>query len=127
MLYYWGGKYGTQLKRGEGYIKLRPVRSIVIAEFPILPMLERLHAVFELRSRENSDVKFSDHCQMHVLRLGNLVENNLVGLDQFGLDLQRWMQFWALGEKLEVTSRVIKSPSSMKKQFSGAIGSPIFG
>jgi predicted transposase/invertase (TIGR01784 family) len=101
MLYYWGGKYGTQLERGHPYTLLRPVRSIIITEFPIFPSLKQLHAVFELRSRENPDVRFSDHCQMHVLRLGDLIRNNLVGLDQFGLDLQKWMQFWALGETLE--------------------------
>ncbi|MCL2006346.1 MAG: Rpn family recombination-promoting nuclease/putative transposase [Planctomycetaceae bacterium] len=101
MLYYWGGKYGSQLQRGQPYTMLRPVRSIIIAEFPIFPLLERLHAVFELRSRENPDVKFSEHCQMHVLRLGDLIRHNFSGLDQFGLDMRRWMQFWAFGEKLE--------------------------
>ena len=101
MLYYRGGKYGTQLERGHPYTLLRPVRSIIITEFPIFPLLKQLHAVFELRSRENPEVCFSDHCQMHVLRLGDLIRNNLVGLDQFGSDLQYWMKFWALGEKLE--------------------------
>ena len=101
MLYYWGGKYGAQLQRGQHYGMLRPVRSIIITEFPIFPPLKRLHTVFELRSRENPEVLFSDHCQMHVLRLGDLIRNNLAGLDQFGLDLQRWMQFWAFGETLE--------------------------
>ena len=37
---------------------------------------------------------------MHVLRLGDLLRN-LSELDQFGLDLQRWMQLWAFGSKLE--------------------------
>ena len=44
---------------------------------------------------------FSDHCQMHVLRLGDLIRNNLLGLDQFNLDLQKWMQFWAFGLEWE--------------------------
>ena len=81
MLYYWGAKYGSQLERGQPYTMLRPVRSIIITEFPIFSPLERLHAVFELRSRENPDVLFSKHCQMHVLRLGDLIRNNLVGLE----------------------------------------------
>jgi len=74
---------------------------MVITEFPVFPLLKRLHAVFEPRARENPDVLFSDHCQIHVLRLGDLLRNNLLGLDQFGLDLQRWMQLWAFGSKLE--------------------------
>jgi predicted transposase/invertase (TIGR01784 family) len=100
MLFGWAETYGSQLLRGEGYDELCPVRSVIITEFPIFPLLNRLHAVFELRSREDSQVLFSDHCQMHVLRLGDLLRN-LSGLDQFGLDLQRWMQLWAFGSKLE--------------------------
>jgi len=64
-------------------------------------LLKRLHAVFELLARENPQVRFSDQCQMHVLRLGDLLRNELVGLDQFGFDLQRWMQLWVFGSKLE--------------------------
>jgi len=100
MLFGWAETYGSQLLRGEGYDELCPVRSVIITEFPIFPLLNRLHAVFELRSREDSQVLFSDHCQMHVLRLGDLLRN-LSGLDQFGLNLQRWMQLWAFGSKLE--------------------------
>ena len=101
MLLYWAETYGSQILRGEGYNLLRPTRSIIITEFPVFPLLKRLHAVFELRARENPDVLFSDHCQIHILRLGDLLRNNLVGLDQFGLDLQRWMQLWAFGSTLE--------------------------
>jgi len=100
MLFGWAETYGSQLLWGKGYDELCPVRSIIITEFPIFRLLKRLHAVFELRSRENPDVLFSDHCQMHVLRLGDLLRN-LSGLDQFGLDLQRWMQLWAFGAKLK--------------------------
>ena len=100
MLFGWAETYGSQLLRGKGYENLCPVRSVIITEFPIFSLLKRLHAVFELRSRENPDVLFSDHCQMHVLRLGDLLRN-LSGLDQFNLDLQRWMQLWAFGSKLK--------------------------
>jgi predicted transposase/invertase (TIGR01784 family) len=101
MLFGWAETYGAMLQRGQYYDLLCPVRCIIITEFPIFQMLKRLHAVFELRARENPDVLFSDHCQMHVLRLGDLLRSNLLGLDQFGLDLQHWMKFWALGSKLE--------------------------
>jgi predicted transposase/invertase (TIGR01784 family) len=101
MLFGWAETYGSQLLWGEGYDDLCPVRSIIITEFSIFPLLKRLHAVFELRARENPDVLFSEHCQIHVLRLGDLARKNLSGLDQFSGDLQRWMQFWAFGSKLE--------------------------
>jgi predicted transposase/invertase (TIGR01784 family) len=101
MLFGWADTYGSQLQWGEKYGELCPVRSIIITEFPIFPMLKQLHAVFELRAREDAEVLFSDHCQIHVLRLGDLMRNNLAGLDQFGLDLQRWMQFWVFGSEWE--------------------------
>ena len=101
MLYYWAEIYTSRLKRGEDYKELCPVRSIVITEFPVFRQLKHLHVVFEVRARENPMVLLSDHFQMHVLRLGDLVRNNLSVLDGLCKELQSWMQFWALGEKLE--------------------------
>ena len=101
MLFGWAETYGSQLLWGNQYTELRPVRSIIITEFPIFPQLKRLHTVFEIRARENPDVMLSEHFQMHFLRLGNLIRNKMLGLDQFDLDLQRWFQFWALGSELE--------------------------
>jgi len=100
MLLYWGETYSSQVQRGERYNLLRPMRSVIITEFPVFPLLKRLHAVFELRARENPEVLFSDHCQIHVLRLGDVLRN-LSGLDQFGGELRRWMELWAFGSKLE--------------------------
>ncbi|MCL2006441.1 MAG: Rpn family recombination-promoting nuclease/putative transposase [Planctomycetaceae bacterium] len=101
MLYYWAETYSARLQRGKNYKELRPVYSIVITEFPVFPQLTQLHAVFEIRAKENHGVLLSDHFQMHVLRLGDMLRNNLSGLDDLCKELQRWMQFWALGEKLE--------------------------
>ncbi|MCL2005128.1 MAG: Rpn family recombination-promoting nuclease/putative transposase [Planctomycetaceae bacterium] len=101
MLYYWAEIYGTGLQRSERYEDLRPVHSIVITEFSVFRQLKQLHAVFEIRARENPAVLLSTHFQMHVLRLGDLLRNNLSGLDDLCKDLQRWMQFWAFGKQLE--------------------------
>jgi len=97
ILYYWAKVYSGQLKRGEGYEKLHPVRSIVITEFPVFPNLKELHTVFDCRSRENPAVMLSDHMQIHVLRLGDFERNTSLSLEQLSLDLQRWIQFWAFG------------------------------
>jgi predicted transposase/invertase (TIGR01784 family) len=101
MLYYWAETYGSQITRGDDYGKLCPVRSIIITEFPVFLPLKQLHTVFEIRARENPAVLLSEHFQMHFLRLGNLSKDNISGLDQLVPDLQRWMQFWSLGSKLE--------------------------
>ena len=65
MLYNWARTYGLRLRRGEKYRTLRPVRSIVITEFSVFRELKELHAVFEIRARENPNVLLSEHFQMH--------------------------------------------------------------
>ena len=100
MLYYWTRTYGMQIQRGEDYKLLRPVRSIIITEFPVFPELKRLHTVFEVRARENPVVLLSDHLQIHFLRLGNWDRQDS-GLGQLCRDLQGWLQFWAFGSELE--------------------------
>jgi len=100
-LYYWSETYEAQIERGDFYDLLRPVRSVVITEFPIFPELKRLHTVFELRSRENPKVLLTDHLQIHYLRVGNLDRQKLTGLDDLCVDLQKWMQFWAFGLEWE--------------------------
>jgi len=101
ILYYWAELFASGVQRGEKYDKLRPVRSIVITEFPVFPDLEELHTIFEPRARENPAVLLSDHLQVHFLRLGNFLQSGHSGLDQLILDLQRWMQFWGFGSEWE--------------------------
>jgi predicted transposase/invertase (TIGR01784 family) len=101
MLYYWAETYGSLLEKGKKYNELRAVRSIVITEFPVFPELKDLHTVFEIRARENPAVLLSKHFQMHILRLGDWLRNDQLGLDTLCVSLQRWMQFWGWGSKLE--------------------------
>ena len=100
-LYYWSETYESQIERGDFYNLLRPVRSIVITEFPVFPGLKQLHTVFELRSRENPKVLLTDHLQIHYLRLGDLDRQKLTGLDALSVSLRGWMQFWAFGSEWE--------------------------
>ena len=100
-LYYWTETYDSQIQRGEDYNLLRPVRSIIITEFPVFPELKQLHTVFELRARENPAVLLTDHLQIHFLRLGNLDRQGLSGLDALCVGLQRWVQFFVFGSEWE--------------------------
>jgi len=101
MLLYWAVTYVSQIHRGDAYGVLRPVRSIIITEFPVFPELKELHAVFEARARENPNVLLSNHFQMHILRLGDFLKGNLSGLDGLCLPLQRWLQFFGFGSTWE--------------------------
>jgi predicted transposase/invertase (TIGR01784 family) len=97
ILYYWAECYTSQLHRGGDYRRLRPVRSIVITEFPVFPALEKIHAVFDIASRENPAVMLSENFQAHFLRLGNLLQRKMSGLEELTNDLRKWFEFWAFG------------------------------
>ncbi|MDR3183000.1 MAG: Rpn family recombination-promoting nuclease/putative transposase, partial [Planctomycetaceae bacterium] len=119
MLYYWAESYSSQLQRHDGYSALQPVRSIIITEFPIFPKLKDLHTVFELRSRENPAVTMSGHLQIHFLRLGNMLKNQRRGLNQLCPGLQCWMNFLALGARLEENEmkRLLKESPHVQKAY----------
>ena len=95
MLLHWSEIYGSLLETGDDFTKLRPVRSIVLTVFPIFPTLRNLHAVFEIRSRENPEVLLTDHFRMHFLRLGDMLKRQLEGLSELCRGLQDWFKFFA--------------------------------
>jgi predicted transposase/invertase (TIGR01784 family) len=96
-LQYWADTYSSQLRIGDPYVKLCSVKSIIITEFPVFSSLKRLHTIFEIRARENPDVLLTDHFQMHFLRLGDMLKNNMEGMNELGSDLRSWMIFFAFG------------------------------
>jgi len=98
MVLHWADQYASLLETGDDFTKLRPVRSIVIAAFPIFPTLRNLRATFEIRSRENPAVLLTDHFQMHFLRLGDMLKRQLEGLSELYGGLQHWMKFFAFAD-----------------------------
>ena len=116
MLVQWADVYSSQLRTGANFAELNPVKSIVITDFPIFSELRNLHTVFEIHAQENSAVVFSDHFQMHFLRLGNMRQQQWEGLEVMEDDLQYWMNFFAFGATVsedKMTQLVEKSPAVM--------------
>ena len=50
MLYYWAGAYTKHLKRGDLYSVLKPVYSLVFADFSLFPQAKRSVTSFSVRS-----------------------------------------------------------------------------
>jgi predicted transposase/invertase (TIGR01784 family) len=98
MLLHWSDMYAAQLESGDHFTELRPVRSILLTVFPIFPTLRNLHTVFEICSRENPAVLLTDHFQMHVLRLGDMLKRKLEGFGELYGGLQNWFSFFAFAD-----------------------------
>ena len=99
-LLYWADTYSSVLRAGDAYASLVPVKSVILAGFPMFPELQNLHTVFEVCSLENPEVRLSEHFQMHFLRLGDLMKREMQGLAGLDRHLQHWMNFFAFGDKL---------------------------
>jgi predicted transposase/invertase (TIGR01784 family) len=97
MLVQWADIYSSQLRTGVHFAQLKPVKSIVLTDFPIFPELRNLHTIFEIRSQENPDMLLTDHFQMHFIRLGDMRRRRLDVLDILGDDLQHWLNFFTFG------------------------------
>ncbi|MDR0328402.1 MAG: Rpn family recombination-promoting nuclease/putative transposase [Planctomycetaceae bacterium] len=114
MLFHWADIYAALLRTGDDFTQLVPVKSVVIADFPIFPELRDLHTVFEVRSRENPKVLLSEHLQIHFLRLGDMLKRQLDGLTALGDSLQHWMNFFAFGATTtedKMTQMIENSPA----------------
>ncbi len=70
-LYYWARMYGGQLGRGQGYDALRRCVVVQILAFRE-PQEGRFHSVFRV-SEARSQRTFSDHFELHLLELPNLI------------------------------------------------------
>ena len=114
MLVQWADIYSSQLRTGTHFAELKPVKSIVITDFPIFHELRNLHTIFEIQSQENSKVLLSDHFQMHFLRLGDMRKRQLEGLDVLEDNLRYWLNFLLFGATVseeKMTQLVEKSPA----------------
>jgi predicted transposase/invertase (TIGR01784 family) len=97
ILFGWSSSYFSQLQRGTNYEELRPIIAIVITEFAILPRSKEVHLVFELRERSNHNLLLSEHLQIHVWQLNEIIKGHDRVLEDVSPDLVHWSQFLAYG------------------------------
>lgn len=56
-----------------------------------------MHNVYVLADRENPEIIFSDHLQLHVLRLSEAIRGRLERLNTLCGDLRHWAEFFIFG------------------------------
>ena len=118
-LLYWADTYSSVLRVGDAYAALVPVKSVILAGFPIFPELNDLHTVFEARSRENPAVLLSDHFQVHFLRLGDMLARQMAGLGALDRVLRHWMNFFAFGDTLpeDKMSQLVENDAQVRQAY----------
>lgn len=90
LAYYLARDFGDQLRRGQDYARLTPSVVIVWIPKPLLPELEQLHSIFELRERRRPIV-FGEHLSIHVIQLSALSSFEATGYDVL---VERWARFF---------------------------------
>ncbi|MDR0870530.1 MAG: Rpn family recombination-promoting nuclease/putative transposase, partial [Planctomycetaceae bacterium] len=94
----WAKTYSGQAARGSQYGELNPVFAIVITEFAIFLKSDKLHLQFSAREIDENIV-FSDHLQIHVLRLAPVLQGELDKLNQVSPKLAYWICFLIFGKE----------------------------
>ncbi len=113
LVYYGARDYADQLARGNDYDRLTPTTVIVWLVEPMVPPLDRLHSIFELRERHTHRL-FSDQLSIHVLQLSALPPSSTTGYDDGVL---RWARFFCARDLAALDQLASEDPiMSLAKQ-----------
>ncbi|MDR2583060.1 MAG: Rpn family recombination-promoting nuclease/putative transposase [Fibromonadaceae bacterium] len=100
--YYKSNMLTEQIGRGGSYSGLKPVKSIIVADFDFIPESEKCHTVFQMLEKEEH-FPFNDLEEIHVLCLKKLskLDNEC---------LHEWLRFINSESKEEFMELAEKSP-----------------
>jgi len=104
--YYGSHLLTEQLGTGDPYSKLKPVKSIIVADFDFVPESEKCHTVFQTLEKDEH-FPFNDLEEIHVLCLEKLSK-----LDNEGL--LKWLRFIS-SESKEDFMKLAKSDPVIEK------------
>ena len=93
LVYYGTRNYSVQVRRGEGYERLRPTSVIAWVVEPLFPKLERLHSIFQLRELHTNTL-FSEHFSIHLLQLSKPHVPSPLRLPCYDAKVERWARFF---------------------------------
>jgi predicted transposase/invertase (TIGR01784 family) len=101
-LYYWSKDFEAQLKEGDkSYGKLKPVKVIAVADFPLFSRLKNVLSVFNVCSEENPQILLTPLFQMIFVRVDDFARNK-VDIGGLTEDMRAWVNFFAYADKKEV-------------------------
>jgi len=100
--YYKSHLLTEQIGEGGSYLELKPVKSIIVADFDFIPESEKCHTVFQMLERDEH-FPFNDLEEVHVLCLKKLSK-----LDNESL--REWLRFIKTESKEEFMEFAKKDP-----------------
>lgn len=102
-LYYWARAYTDQLEGSQQYMNLRPVISINLLEFTLIPELMQVHSVFKPIEKDNPDFCLTEHFELHYIEL-----SKLSAIDPKSRRLNTWLQY-LLNEGRQGAENIMKT------------------
>ena len=92
MLFYWAIAYKERLNKGEDYKELKPVISILIANYEIKPFknIKKYHTVWNLRESEYLNYILTYDMELHILEIPKIKKLNI---DLSKDELALWLSF----------------------------------
>ena len=125
-LYNWAGMYKEQLKKGEGYSKLKKAIGIHILNFTSIPETDKYHNRFTMKNQDNEAI-FFNQIELHTIELGKFEKNNTDQklsedekvnrfLGKIKTSLDRWVAFLTRCDLLESSGFPEKSKDDNLKK-----------
>lgn len=113
-LYYWAKLYGSQLKEGDDYRKLRPTYSINFLNYSLINTQE-CHSIFTLIEK-NQNLQLTEDISIHFIELPKFIKNLANINDNFEL----WLYTIKESNHLEESDMriIIDKNPAMKETFS---------
>ena len=92
MLFYWAMAYKERMEKGEDYNELKPVVSILIANYDIVPFksIKKYHTIWNLRETDYLSYILTDNIELHVLEIPKIKK---LGIDIKKDELALWLSF----------------------------------
>jgi predicted transposase/invertase (TIGR01784 family) len=88
-LYYWSGLYLSRLAKGQNYRCLRPVITINILAFKLLPQ-EEPHAMYGIYNPKTGD-RLTGDCEIHFLEIPKFINKPVKEMTK----MERWMAYFS--------------------------------
>jgi len=90
MLDYWAMMYASKISIGESYKVLKPIISILIADYKLdeLKDVDKYHTTWNLREREYHNKIITRDMELHILEIPKIKENEILKDE-----LAQWLRF----------------------------------
>lgn len=110
-LYYWSGMYLMHLLKGEDYQQLRPVITINILAFRLLPQ-EEPHAMYGVYNPETGE-RLNNDLEIHFLEIPKFINKPVKDMTK----MERWMAYFSGKLNLQEKEELAMSEAAIHDAF----------